>query len=139
MDQPMYAITQEPIDDGDIRLVLSGEFDLDARDALLTSLLEAVRTCARCVVVDLDQVTFFDSGSIGTLVRGWSAARDTARSLEVVNAHGVVQRVLEVTGLLATLAGNGQSRPAANVRGRPAGDRHPIGGGQRHPVSGMSS
>jgi anti-anti-sigma factor len=105
MNEPVYSIAREPAAGGDVRLVLSGEFDLVAHGALRASLLDAVAGCSRRVVVDLRYVTLLDASAIGVLVSASHAARAVSSSLTVINAHGRARRVLEITGVLPLLVG----------------------------------
>jgi anti-anti-sigma factor len=92
-------IGQERAADGSATLLhLGGELDITARDALRETILAAVDHGD--VVIDLDQVTFVDSEAIGALVEGYQAARARPAGFRLVNAHGVVARVLEVSGVL---------------------------------------
>ena len=92
-------IGQERAADGSATLLhLAGEFDITARDALRETILAALDHGD--VVIDLGAVTFVDSEALGALIEGYKAARARPAGFRVVNAHGVVARVLEVSGAL---------------------------------------
>lgn len=93
---------------GHIRLALAGEIDLSSVDAFLRAQGEALAGAAsqrlHGVVVDLDRVTFLDSTGIGALVGGFRQAATAGLTYQLENARGSVARVLDVAGVLSTLA-----------------------------------
>ncbi|MEY2448144.1 MAG: anti-sigma factor antagonist [Acidimicrobiaceae bacterium] len=80
--------------DGTTHIVLRGEVDLAARDAL-TEAFDAAADSGRRVVVDATAVSFLDSSAIGCLAR---AVRDGA-TVCVVNPQPAVRRALEISGI----------------------------------------
>jgi anti-anti-sigma factor len=79
---------------------LSGEFDMDARDALGAVIRQAVADHrSRAVTIDLSAVTFLDSEALGALIDGWQVARNAGKGYRVVHATGLVRRVLQVAGI----------------------------------------
>jgi anti-sigma B factor antagonist len=119
MDKPRqyFSITRErrredSTDRVRIRLVLAGEFDLAARDALEGALASALR--AGDVEIDMGEVTFLDCSGIGVLTRGLRRAWREGRGLHVVNADGSVRHMLELTGVAQELTVlESAHRPAA--------------------------
>jgi anti-sigma B factor antagonist len=99
--QPSYQIVRE------VAVVrLAGDFDINARDEMRDALLEAVRAAGPAeVVVDFDQAVFLDSEAMGALIEGLNAGRDAQVPLRIINAHGLVHRVLDVSGVLALFDG----------------------------------
>ena len=92
-------IGQERAADGSATLLrLGGELDITARDALRETIFAALGEGD--VVIDLEAVTFVDSEALGALIEGYNAARVRPAGFRVVNAHGVVARVLKVSGAL---------------------------------------
>lgn len=85
---------------------LHGELDLATVDELATVLDECIAhpTCRR-VVVDLSEVTFIDSVTIGALVLAYNKAANTGHALSVTGATGQVHRILELAGVLDVLSG----------------------------------
>jgi anti-anti-sigma factor len=77
-------------------LVLDGELDINARDDLHEAIVSALE--AGDVVVDLGGVTFLDSEALGAMIAGYNAAIAGGTRFRVVNASGVVARVLDVSG-----------------------------------------
>ncbi|GAA2579475.1 hypothetical protein GCM10010435_65760 [Winogradskya consettensis] len=83
------------------RVRLSGDFDINARDDLREALEGAVREDGAAeVVVDFAAAEFMDSEALGALIDGFNAGRDAGVKMSIVNAHGIVLRVLDVSGVL---------------------------------------
>ncbi|MEU8607516.1 STAS domain-containing protein [Actinoplanes sp. NPDC048791] len=100
MTQPSYQIVREAA-----VVRLAGDFDINARDEMRTALLDAVRSAPAEVVVDFDAAVFLDSEAMGALIEGLNAGREAGVPLRIVNAHGLVHRVLDVSGVLALFNG----------------------------------
>jgi anti-sigma B factor antagonist len=98
---------------GMTRIALSGDVDLLAREPLRKSLLAASATSTRQLVVDLTVTRFLDCSGIGALVAGRNAAVAAGCRFRVVHAHGIVARVLDITGLTALLDGEDRTRRSA--------------------------
>ncbi|WP_157408185.1 STAS domain-containing protein [Actinoplanes sp. N902-109] len=97
MTEPSYQIAREA---GHVRL--SGEFDINARDDLRDAMVRAVQHDGQGrVVIDLDGTDFIDSEALGALIDGLTAGRAAGVAMSIVNAHGLVHRVLDVSGVLA--------------------------------------
>ena len=100
MTQPSYQIVREAA-----VVRLAGDFDINARDEMRTALLEAVGSAPAEVVIDFDAAVFLDSEAMGALIEGLNAGREAGVPLRIVNAHGLVHRVLDVSGVLALFNG----------------------------------
>jgi anti-sigma B factor antagonist len=98
------AVTRHLGEAGVVTLTLTGEIDLGTVDSLTEAITAAVEAddVAR-VLVDLDEVRFLDSTGIGALVAGWRLANENNKTLRLINAHALVQEVLEVTGVWNSL------------------------------------
>jgi anti-sigma B factor antagonist len=83
-------------------VALAGDCDLNSRDEMTETLLDAVRS-GNTVMVDLSEVRFLDSSGLNALVTAYHAAIERAGNLYVVNATGTVATVLEITGILELL------------------------------------
>ncbi len=79
--------------DGDT-ITVSGELDL-ATAPELRALLDVIQG-ADTVTVDLDATTFVDSQGLATLT---AAKQRLDGGLRIINAHGNVRRVFEITNL----------------------------------------
>jgi anti-anti-sigma factor len=100
-----------------ITVRLRGELDLNTADDLTTVLDECIAhpTCRR-VVVDLSEVTFIDSVTIGALVRAYNKAASAGHALSVIGATGSVHRILELAGVLDVLTGRARPDPGQDHR-----------------------
>jgi anti-sigma B factor antagonist len=103
---PGGAWNQDPVAavwrDGDAVVVhLRGELDLANVERVREVLLEAARSDAARLVVDLGEVTFLDSTALGALVQARRALDE--RPLVLVAPVGDPRRALEVAGLLRHL------------------------------------
>jgi anti-anti-sigma factor len=101
---PTYSITLDRTPTGALRVILTGDLDMSIGDALATRLVDAAHLPdVTGVVVDLEHTRFIDSHVVAGLVAGYQAAVTARRSFTVVNGHGTVQQVLDVTGLSEVL------------------------------------
>jgi anti-anti-sigma factor len=89
---------------GFARLTVAGEINLATAPMVGMRLLAVIREYHPAVVeVDLAEVTFMDCAGIGVLVAVRAAALGTPCQLWVTGSQGLVERILDVTGLLAVL------------------------------------
>jgi anti-anti-sigma factor len=96
-----YTIGQERAADGTATLLrFSGELDITARDDVRDAILGALDAGAADVVLDLGGVTFIDSEALGALIDGYNASQARTVGYRVVNARGLVDRVLTVSGAM---------------------------------------
>jgi anti-sigma B factor antagonist len=79
-------------------VALAGECDLAVRDELTSALMQAIES-APVVELDLDDLEFIDSTGVHVLVTAYHAAQREGTSFYVVNAHGPVEHVLDITGV----------------------------------------
>jgi anti-anti-sigma factor len=94
--EPSYQISREA---GVVRL--SGDLDINAREELRDALGAAVREDRTgALVVDFDNTAFLDSEAMGALIEGFLNARSAGVKMSIVNAHGLVHRVLDISGVL---------------------------------------
>jgi anti-anti-sigma factor len=91
--------------DGGVAVItFSGEHDLNTAPELRDRLAEAI-DAGRSIVVDLSGAAFIDSSIIGSVLDARRQAQEKELGFAVALTQGAqpVQRVLEVTGLTATL------------------------------------
>jgi anti-sigma B factor antagonist len=99
---PLYDV--ELVRDGSaLRIVLRGEFDLAARPALEQILLGLDPARLERVVVDIRQVTFFDTTGLNIAHRFDSWGRDHAIPVLFTRAVPAVAKALRASGLAGTL------------------------------------
>jgi anti-anti-sigma factor len=98
--QPFACSVQRS--DGTITLELHGELDMASTERFKQSAAEVVD--ARCghVVIDLRGLSFIDSSGIRGVLRVQAQLPDAVR-LELLPGPPAVQRVFELTGLIAAL------------------------------------
>jgi anti-sigma B factor antagonist len=101
---PHFEIDSQLTPDGVLRSRLAGEFDMTVGTTLSDTLVSAVHDPeVTQVVVDLRGATFLDSHGIAGLVAGYEEAARAGLPFTVVNAQGMVKRVLDITGLSEVL------------------------------------
>jgi anti-anti-sigma factor len=97
-----------------VRLALQGEIDLSTREVLDRAIGAALtrQPRPRTVLIDLDRVGFCDCGGVGILLKGRAATVSRGVGYQVVNARGIVRRVLRVLGVdeMLLAAGTGPDR-----------------------------
>ena len=76
-----------------------GEIDRSTAPKLEQELFGAAVLGARCVVVDLTEVTFFDSRAVHAVVRSSQRLHASGTRLEIVSGNRLVNRVLEITAV----------------------------------------
>jgi anti-anti-sigma factor len=91
---------------GVTRLELCGEMDIAVVGIVSEAIRQALGDATTTeLVVDVAAVTFLDSTGIGALMTGHKSAQARGAAFRVINAHGSVDRVLRLTGVLAVLTG----------------------------------
>jgi anti-sigma B factor antagonist len=109
----MTFTQQVRADDGGLVVAVSGELDYTVAGSFESAVQRLIGDRRpRALRVDLAGLRFLDSTGVSALVRLWRLARREHCSLRVVNATGVVWRVLDATGALA-LFGAGPAAEAA--------------------------
>jgi anti-anti-sigma factor len=93
--QSLLVTTDQP--DIERTVVLAGDLDISNIAEIRDQLLAASGTT---VVADLAGVTFIDSSVLATLIHVQGVLRTDGRELAVVNRPPVVERLLELTGLV---------------------------------------
>ena len=78
---------------------VSGELDMADADQVAQVLVDAANAGKPILRVQLSGLTFADSSAIKAIILGARAADQRGVTYELVNPHGRVQRLLQVTGL----------------------------------------
>jgi anti-sigma B factor antagonist len=90
--------------EGSIVLSVVGEIDLSTADELQAALDGALKDAGTTeVCVDLSDVGFLDSAGLRVLVSSLRAAEERKLGFRVTGAQPRVRKVIEITGLTATL------------------------------------
>ena len=80
---------------------VAGELDAESSLELDDAVTEVVHTHRPALlIIDLERLTFLDSGGIRTLIGFWQQARKRNARMIISDASPAVHRVLTVTGLL---------------------------------------
>lgn len=88
-----------------IRLDLSGDLSGVAVEPLRLLVVHTISDDQPDeLLINLDAVTALDAAGVEALISGYVTAIEHGSSYRVVNAHGAVRRVLNVTGTLDVLA-----------------------------------
>jgi anti-anti-sigma factor len=91
---------------GVVRLSLVGEVDMSVSDRIPEIVVEALAAHApRRVEVDLRDLEFCDSSGLSALFAAKAAAEEAGAEFSVTKPHGMVRRVMEITGVLDALTG----------------------------------
>jgi anti-sigma B factor antagonist len=77
----------------------TGRLDLRSAAELKESLVSAVATGYRRLVVDLEAVTFVDSSGLGALIGGLKAARAAGGDLRIARPADQARTILQLTTL----------------------------------------
>jgi anti-sigma B factor antagonist len=76
-----------------------GELDMADADQVAQVLVDAANAGRPILRLQLSSLTFADSSAIKAIILGARAADQRGVTYELVNPHGRVQRLLQVTGL----------------------------------------
>lgn len=107
-----FAVTKHDDGGGSSRLAVTGELDHDTSESLLALISNAAgQDGVTEVVVDLHRTTFLAAAGVRTLLRAWQAVTGRSCAFRVVNAHGIVHRVITISGVAELLAVTSRSTP----------------------------
>jgi anti-anti-sigma factor len=86
-----------------VTVTLAGELDMADSDQVGLVLIDAAAAGRPIVRLELSALTFADSSAIKAILVGAKAADERGVSYQLINPHGRVQRLLNVTGLASAL------------------------------------
>jgi anti-anti-sigma factor len=89
--------------EGEVRILVRGELDLDSGARVQDALERAERDRPPLVVLDLTQVTFFDSTGLQTVLDADVRARDDGRRFVLAPGDGEPLRVLRLAEVIDRL------------------------------------
>ena len=85
---------------GDAAVVVpAGELDSSSAPVLEASLTRAVADAVRCVVLDLRELEFIDTGGLHVLLVARGQAEAAGKAFSLVAGHRGLQRTLEIAGV----------------------------------------
>ncbi|MEY2403903.1 MAG: hypothetical protein QOD38_1454 [Acidimicrobiaceae bacterium] len=90
--------------DGGVVLRLAGELDLSTVSMFVDALDELLDGDAGPIEVDMSELSFIDSSGVGAYVTAYRRAQAKGTRLWVGERSGLVQRVLELSGVEEALA-----------------------------------
>ena len=90
------------------RVVLTGELDMSTTDKLRDCLQSLL---GRRITIDLRGVTFMDCTTIGVLVGSRNRSEAVGAEIVLENVAAPVMRLLEITGVAASLHARGGRAP----------------------------
>lgn len=103
------GLSRSTTDHGAVRLIVSGEIDIGTVDQLRAAIDEVLGEAGVSrLVLDFELLGFLDSSGIAALIGGYNTAQERGIGFGIVNCHGTVRNVLEVTGVHDVLAADGQ-------------------------------
>ena len=94
-----FGITSADLGGNIVGVTVTGEIDLLASPYLRESLVEAVGSGARGVLVDLSKATFVDSTTLGVLMGAARRMRDRDGVLTIVCDNASILTIFEITRL----------------------------------------
>src|SRR5262245_5918298 len=95
------------------RFFACGDIDMATAPALRVELDQAIRATTVDIVVDCCGLTFIDSAGIAVLMAAQTTLASQGRSLRVVNASDMTQRVFDITGISDFLRADAATVPTA--------------------------
>lgn len=102
------GVTRSTTGGGAICLTVSGEVDIGTVDQLRDAINEALDAPGvNRLLLDFGPLGFLDSSGIAALIAGYNTAQERGIGFGVLNCHGTVRNVLQVTGVYAVLAADG--------------------------------
>jgi anti-anti-sigma factor len=103
MDEELLTVTTTR--DGDRATVaLAGELDVNSAPLVGEELGRLAEDDVSSVIVDVSRLTFVDSTGLRVILAGRERLQTIGATLVLDGASGVVERVLEMTGLRGLLA-----------------------------------
>ena len=99
-----FAVHRHDDGGGVTRLAVHGEIDSDVSEAFSALVVDTVeQEDVTDLVIDLHHVTFLAAAGVRALLDGRNAAARRACPFSVVNAHGVVLKVLNAVRVIEIL------------------------------------
>jgi anti-sigma B factor antagonist len=96
---PLFALTEESLDDERHVVAVAGEIDLFTAPELKAALAAAVEAGRTRIVVDLTETSFLDSTALGVLIGAVKRLRSRDGVLTIVNVDRNIAKTFEITGL----------------------------------------
>lgn len=94
-----FSISDQELDSRTHLLELTGEVDLYNAPAFKQRLVAAIEGGKDEIIVDLTDVSFIDSTTLGVLVGGIKRLRPNGGTLRLVCSNQNITKIFEITGL----------------------------------------
>ena len=94
-----FGVTHERLESGAVHVVLRGELDLAHAYTFDEELRRVEDEGAKCVVVDLRELSFMDSAGMSRLLSARKRARRDGRRFVLVRGGRIVQRLLSLAAV----------------------------------------
>jgi anti-sigma B factor antagonist len=104
--------------EGHVVVALGGELDCMSEEELARVLAGVIGERHPKLTVDLAEVSFMDSSGLRCLVEAARKAASLGSQLVAVRAHGIVRRVLDVSGVGRELMGDSVDEETCGGRSR---------------------
>ncbi len=104
-EQSGQLSTEVTVEETQARVKVSGELDIQGAPMLEEEFRGLLARGVKAVVVDMSSVTFLDSTGLRALIVGREELLAGGATLSLEGVSGVVERVLQMTGLLELLRG----------------------------------
>jgi anti-sigma B factor antagonist len=90
----------EKVIDGVMLVDLRGRITLGPEtEALRTKVKQVLEAGQKRIILNLGEVTYLDSAGLGTLIAGYTSARNAGGDLKLLHLPGGVQHLLQITRL----------------------------------------
>ena len=94
-------VTRSETGDGAVFLAVAGEVDIGTVDILRDRITDVIGEPGLVrLVLDFGPLMFLDSSGIAALIAAQRLAEERAVEIQLINFHGTVRHVLEVTGIV---------------------------------------
>jgi len=100
----MSLTIETSVQDGQTVITASGELDMASAAALRELALGRIDAGDRCLIFDLSGLTFCDSAGLTVFVQAKNRCDELGAELRLAAPSGIVQRVLEISGLAEALS-----------------------------------
>ncbi|GAA1804374.1 STAS domain-containing protein [Planosporangium flavigriseum] len=109
MESGRLGLIRSTLSPGVICLAVSGEVDIGTVDELRAAMDKILsEEGVDRLLLDFESLRFLDSSGIAALIGGYRTAQRHGIAFDVVNCHGTVRNVLQVTGVYDVLGVDGQ-------------------------------
>jgi anti-anti-sigma factor len=112
-EQPGDPVVRTVVAGGTARVLLLGEIDHGAVDQLDEVVRRLLDSGVVRLVMDFENLAFFDSACISALVRARAQAEERGGTVTLANVGRYARRILDLTGLLATFTIEDDDRSGA--------------------------